>query len=278
MPKHPIIHVWFIDEKTGEPFAQTQSPIEQLPQSFEASTTLRLGDGSYQVVSATPVTAREFGESGKLRLVLRRQEVTKMDPRKILFSLPTLSEEMPGIAEGTTKLGKQTLELHEDDWRQVELVAVTLQGPVEAELRAIERIYAEHRQGPGQGFNALHIRKEVPRPLEGTWFTRQDLRAALGETTTWLDGIALKGAAGLVQGGFAARLASGLQVYGLEREGRVSVLCLRWEQALGASLAGDARLLAALATREQLCLVDWCGVELLPPSAQRFQAWMAQRN
>lgn len=274
MPKHSTIHVWFIDEKTGQPFAQVQSPPERLPQSFEASTTLQLGDASYQVVSATPSTAKEFIESGTLRLVLRKQQVEQVNPRNILYSLPTISEEVPFIAEGSTKQGRNTLELHEDDWRQCELVAVTLQGAVEEELRAIERIHTQHREA--SGFNALHVRKGVPRPLEGTWSTLQELRDALGGATQWLEGVSFMGVAGVVEGSFAAKLASGPFVYGLEREGRLSVLGLRREQRPGPAREDDARRLAALATQKGLCLVDWCRVELLPASLQRFQTWLSK--
>ncbi|HYO54202.1 hypothetical protein [Archangium sp.] len=272
MPAHSTIQVRFIDAKTGQPIGETEMPVDRLPPSFEATTTLKLGEKSYEVVSADPMTAREFRETGTLRLVLREVEVSQVDPREILYSLPTISAELPPIAEGSTKLSRHVLELHEDDWRQIEFVALTLQTAIEADLRAIERIYTAHRKG--SGFDALHIREEVPSPLEGTWFTLTDLRSELGEAVTWLEGISFRGVAGLVEGGFAVKLTSGPTLYGTQREGRVTVLGLQ-RSGTGAALEGDARLLAALASRHQLRLVDWCRVEQFPPSAARIQAWLS---
>ena len=273
-PAHAVIQVWFIDEKTGKSFAQTKFPIAQLPESFKAETTMQLGEASYLVVSATPPTAREFGRSGELRLVLRKQEVTMMNPRDILFSLPSISNELPPMEEERGPRA-QMLELHEDDWRQVEFVSLPLQDSVEVDLRAIDRIHREQREG--RAFKALHVRKEVPQPLEGTWFSVGELRTALGEGTLWRGGVCLRGTSGQVAGGFAARLPSGLEVYGFEHEGRVRTLGLEWN-TLGSARETDARLLAAFATPRQLLLVDWCRVEMMPASAPRLQAWFSKRT
>ncbi|MBZ4418447.1 hypothetical protein [Myxococcus sp. RHSTA-1-4] len=272
MAEHSTIHVKFFDAQSGQLMGEAEMPASNLPQSFEASTTFQIEGRSYQVVSASPMTAREFRASGTLRIDMREVRIETANPRDILYSLPTLCEQLPSIEEGSTKLGRRVLELHEDDWRQVELVTLLHQGAIEEDLRAVERIHTEHRKGPG--FDALHMRKAVVSPLEGTLLTLADLRSALGEAATWLDGIAFQGVAGLVEDGFAVKLPSGLALYGTQEAGRVAVLGLHGAGA-GAAVEGDARLLAALATRHQLCLVDWCRVEQLPASAQRFQAWMS---
>lgn len=275
MPAHTTIQVHFIDATTGQPIGEAELSAEQLPPTFEASTTLKLGGKSYDVVSAQPMTAAEYRKTGKLRLTLREVKVSTVNPRDILYSLPTLCEQLPSIAEGSTKLGKNVLELHEDDWRQVELVALSFESSIEAELKAIERIFTQHRKSPG--FDALHIRKELPTPLQGSWLTLADLRSALGETASWLDGVSFQGVAGVVAGGFAVKLPSGLTVYGTEKEGRVSTLALR-PTKLGAAAEGDARLLSALAIRHQLCLVDWCRVEQVPPTAERLRTWLSKQG
>ena len=167
------------------------------------------------------------------------------------------------------------LELREDDWRQVEFVTLALQPAITTVFAAIERIYTEHRKG--HGFGELHIRKEVPTPLEGSSLTLAELRGAVGETVTWLDGISFEGVAGLVEGGFAVKLPSGPALYGLQREGRLSVLGLHHTKA-SAAVEGDARLPAALASKHQLSLVDWCRVEQLPPSAERLHAWLSGQD
>ncbi len=275
MPEHSTIRVRFIDAATGELVGETEVPAEQLPQSFEAATSLDIGDNTFEVVSADPMTAREFRQTGTVSIALREVETTMVDPSELLYSLPSISEELPPIAEGSTKLGRNVLELREDDWRQVEFVALALQPAITLVFASIERIYTEHRKG--HGFDELHIRKEVPAPLEGTSLTLAALRGAVGETVTWLDGIAFEGVAGVVEGSFAVKLPSGPALYGLQREGRISVLGLQHTKA-GAAVAGDARLLAALASKHQLCLVDWCRVEQVPPSAERLQAWLSGQD
>lgn len=272
MAEHSTIHVKFFDAQSGQLMGEAEMPAANLPQSFEAATTFQIQGRSYQVVSASPMTAREFRASGTLSIHMREVHVETVNPRDILYSLPTLCDQLPAIEEGSSKVGRRVLELHEDDWRQVELVTLLHQSAIEADLRAVERIHTEHRKGPG--FDALHLRKEVSAPLEGAMLTLGDLRSALGEAATWLDGIAFQGVAGLVEDGFAVRLPSGLALYGTQEAGRVTVLGLHRGEA-GAAVEGDARLLAALATRHRLCLVDWCRVAQLPASAQRFQAWMA---
>jgi hypothetical protein len=275
MTEHSTIRVRFIDAKTGELLGETEVPAEQLPQSFEAATSLDIGEKSFEVVSAEPVTAREFRQTGTLRIELREVEYATVDPSELRYSLPSISDELPPIAEGSTKLGKNVLELREDDWRQVEFVTLALQPAIATAFAAIERIYTEHREK--YGFNELHVRKEVPAPLEGTSLTLAELRGAVGETVTWLDGISFSGVAGLVEGSFAVKLPSGPALYGLQREGRISVLGLHHTKA-SAAVEGDARLLAALASKHQLCLVDWCRVEQLPPSAERLQAWLSGQD
>ncbi|RKH15048.1 hypothetical protein D7V97_01105 [Corallococcus sp. CA053C] len=275
MSGHATIQVSFIDAETNRPLGEVKLPVENLPASFEAATKLELGGRSYEVVSAAPMTAREFQATGTLRLELREVKVAMVDPKALLYSLPTIHGDLPATSEGSTKQGRQVLELHEDDWRQVEFVALTLQAPVEAELEAIQRIHTGHRKGPG--FDALHIRGGVPSPLEGVRLTLADLRGALDEAAAWQDGLSFRGVAGLVAGGFAVQLSSALWLYGTEHAGHVTALGLH---RTGASANHErvARMLAALAARYQLCLVDWCRAAQVPPSTQRFHDWFAGRD
>jgi hypothetical protein len=198
-----------------------------------------------------------------------------MNPRDLLYSLPTRSNELPGLEEGSTKPGQQVLELHEDEWRQIELVAHMLESSIEKDMRAVARIHQKHRQDAG--FNAIHIRKEVPSPLEGTWLTLDEVRKDLGETASWLDGVSFQGMAGRLAGGFAVKQPSGLTLYGLQRGGRVQVLALRSPKGLTGA-EGDLRRVAGFAARHQLYLVDWCRVDQFPPTVAYFQEWLSGRS
>ncbi|HEX5746212.1 MAG TPA: hypothetical protein VFZ09_08205 [Archangium sp.] len=198
-----------------------------------------------------------------------------MNPRDILYSLPTLSNELPGLEEGSAQPGQRVLELHEDEWRQLELVAHTLEASIEKDMRAVARIHQKHRQGAG--FDAIHIRKEVPSPLEGTWLTLEELRGDLGEKSSWWDGVSFQGTAGRVAGGFAVKQPSGLTLYGQQRGGRIQVLALRSPEGLTGA-EEDLRRVAGFAARHQLYLVDWCRVDQFPPTAAYFQEWLSGRS
>ena len=101
------IRVEFFDESTGKCFAQSDMPLERLPQSFEAATTMHRPDQDWTVLRADPMTSAEFSRTGKLKLWVRRVEkISMIDPHDILFSLATLSDELPEIVPGSTKLGK----------------------------------------------------------------------------------------------------------------------------------------------------------------------------
>ena len=84
-----------IDHATGEIFAQSEVPLESLPERFEGmETTLQVGGSDWQVVGSDPSTRAEMKKAGRVQLVLRK--VVAVDPKSILFSLPTVVDALPG--------------------------------------------------------------------------------------------------------------------------------------------------------------------------------------
>src|SRR5450432_3916528 len=112
-----IIDVTFIDADSDKTFLALKLPARQLPETFATATTLNLGKDDWQVVEAKPVTAAEFIASGTLTLRMRKLQA--IDPREILFSLPTVADEIP---KPRAAKGQLLFSLHEDDWLQLELV------------------------------------------------------------------------------------------------------------------------------------------------------------
>jgi len=82
------VHVEFVDDSTGETFGRSDVPLERLPDSFALETTLDIGEKKFNVMDAQPQTKDLFAKTGTLRLRLRQVEM--MDPKKILFSLPSI--------------------------------------------------------------------------------------------------------------------------------------------------------------------------------------------
>ena len=261
MPGPATIHVTFVDAATDQPLSQEQLPAERLTTRLEAATTFEFGAKTYRFVSATPRTAEEIHQQGTAVVVVRR-----------LYSLPTHCGGLPAIEEGSSRQDKEVLELQVDEWRQIEFVTRSLQEALEAELSAIKGVRTGF-QRQGRVFETLHVRERLPRPLEGAPFTLGELRAALGEDGTWLEGLALEGSDGLVAGGFATRLGSGIALYGIHQDERLSVLGLHRKELLGVA-SREMRLLASLAAQRQLCLVDWCAARQVPATAQDFYNWM----
>lgn len=101
------INVSFVDVETGNTFAVSDMKPEQLPESFEANTTMYIQNQSWEVVEAIPVTSTEFTKSGELKLVLRKIEIQTVNPNELLLTLPTISNELPNIQKGSTKLNKK---------------------------------------------------------------------------------------------------------------------------------------------------------------------------
>ena len=65
------VKVTLVDADSGSTVAESSLPPEQLPESFEAHTTLTLGDQSWEVVKAEPMTRAEYARSRALRLTVR---------------------------------------------------------------------------------------------------------------------------------------------------------------------------------------------------------------
>lgn len=74
-------------------------PIDQLPKTFEIHTTLDLGEEKWSVVS-------------KQMVILAKTQL--IDPKDVLFSLPTISNDIGELIDTDTL--ENVLILHEDDW------------------------------------------------------------------------------------------------------------------------------------------------------------------
>ncbi|MEM1179477.1 MAG: hypothetical protein AAGM22_14110 [Acidobacteriota bacterium] len=261
------VKVRLIDNATGQVFAETKMPPEDLPESFDEDTTLHLGDVDWSVVEARPAHRAQYAQTKKLTLRLHRIE--KIDPSTIRYSLPTICDAIPGLSEQPTT--GEELQLEEDDWRQCEFVSGALAADVDGEITAIRGIYEGNA---GQvGFGQLHVRSKVEPPLVGD-ISGDELVARLGDGARSV-GLTYRGASTRIDGGFAFRWR-GPTVYGLAVDGRVRVLALAWP--LEGASADAVHRLRALAEAFQLELVDWCRCARIAPGDPRFEATFAPEN
>ncbi len=86
---------------------------DQLPDSFAVAATLHLAGSEWQVEQAEPVTRAEFQRTGTLRLTLRA--IQHMQPDEILYSMPTICDELPPVQPGHLPR-QRAFTLHEDLW------------------------------------------------------------------------------------------------------------------------------------------------------------------
>ena len=240
--------VSFVDCATGRQFAASKMPPDQLPDTFAIDTELEIEGAHYVVLRAEPETKAGFARTKQLTLTLRKIET--VDPKKILFSLPTICDAaLPKSA--MVAVSGDVHVMHEDDWRQCEFVSAVQHAEISAELASVRRIHAE--AVAGGGWREIHLRQRIKLPLPRglKW---SEITALLGEFET-MGGIAFSDPTKPVVDAVAVRLAEGVILWGVEEAGALAVLCV--ENVTGgstATIAGLKRIAASLS----LVLVHWC--------------------
>src|SRR5260221_273389 len=268
----PTVNTFFIDASTGKAIGQADMPVEHLPQSFTHETTLHIGDEEWSVLTAEPLTAEEFIQTGKLVLTL--QKVVKVQTEHILSTLPTLCNEIPPIVVGSTKQGKNILELHEDDWRQIEFVSHTYRPAINSELAHIMRIYREASVNDGRvlGFKSLHVRQQINVPLQERIPLNQ-LDHFFTSVPYRYEGVSYQRAEGLIEGGFAFIVAPVL-FYGQHVEGMVKSLSVKVVGKAPGANTEIVHSLQELMRIYHLDLVDWCKPQLIIADAEMIDAFL----
>jgi len=242
------VTVNLIDDATGAAFTATQMSPEDLPESFETATTLHIGDAEWSVVQADPPTRLGYTRSGWLTLRLRRVEM--IDPRDILFSLPSICDRLAPL--GAAPLVGDEYLLVEDDWRQLELVSRQFAAECDTEIAAIRRIHEQSRAE--YGWREIHVRRQPDPPITGA-LTLKDLQGAFGGVA--LQGVTYEGASSAIESGFAFTSPDGLICYGTTFDGRVTVLGVG-QDAVQPPPHRSAAALAQIARDFELDLVHWC--------------------
>ncbi len=261
------IRVTFVDTSNGSVLGIVDIPPSRLPRSFEAATVIHLGDDNWEVLRAIPADAEGFEASGELRLEMRHvvapppAPARHDDPSRLLFSVPTIADATP-TATSPRPTGA-VFDLPEDDWRQIEFVHIDALDAVRAEIAAIQRVHDEQRLDAG--YRACHVRREATAPLRGTTVWLDALRGAFQHVTTTFDAFALRGHEHAVDSGFAFRTASGLTVYGVAPEGRVTVCGMIPDRTRKAPPL-DAAALATIRNTHGLLFVDWCARIVVAPT------------
>jgi hypothetical protein len=264
------VQVRFIDAATDEVIGESEQDAEELPASFEDETIVTIGDQNWMVTGATPRRREDIERTG--RLLLRLSALGVASPPDILFTLPTVAADFPPIATRVARDRGAVLLMHEDDWRQIELVSQSLEAIVDTEFESIREVI-EH-QRVGVGYQRCHARSLITAPIQ-RHVPPERIRALLA------DGRELKEGAGvpqtmtvdLISDSFAVELGT-ISLYVHEREGRVDVLGLqRRTDAVGGHLH-DARILCEVLNECRAIIVDWCALRKIPPDVRTVEQFL----
>jgi hypothetical protein len=236
------VKVTLVNAATGDVIGVSELPSDALPETFDGGAQLAIGDKKWGVVRAEPATRTEYERTGALRLTLALRQ--KVSPEQIRYTMPTICGDLPPV-EPAPEDGNAALVLHEDLWRDIELVSSEQQDDIDDNLAAIARI--EHDAAGADGYGDIHLRIEPSAPLDGVEIGIDELPGS-----RLPGGVVLSSAGGKakVVDGFAFALGSGQHLYGWAPHGQIHTL------ALDAPLA-DGAIIDELTTRHQLVLVNW---------------------
>ena len=246
-----VIEVKFYEGKSEVPFAVSNVPIEQLPDTFEIDTTMHLGDDDWRIVGAEPAEKNQFRKSGQLSLYMAKSEISQVDPNELLYSLPTISNDIAGVENAETL--ENIAVLREDDWRQFEFVARTYESTINEEFGHIKNIYENYREGAG--FKKLHLREKIITPLEGSPLTL-DLLEESFDIAKKYEGVAFNNAAATIVGGFALQTESGWLLWGQVNE-TGEILALNISQTKESNIVGISDNIDQFTEKNDLYIVDW---------------------
>lgn len=177
-----------------------------------------------------------------------------MSPRNILFSVPTLSDDMPVLDPIDKPPSRSDVVLHEDDWSQLEFLPRSATDDVRRLLTELKTFEQANRKS--SGWKKPYVRRITRRPVISAPAPLKQLEARLGaplggaafitETNSFL---------GRVHKGFTFDLGGNVQLYGYTANNDVPVLA-----ASVGPKADNMKLAAAfmkLNKSDGLMLVDW---------------------
>src|SRR5258705_8598667 len=167
-----------------------------------------------------------------------------IDPNDILFSLPTICDPAPATEAKPPPAGHRAL--HEDDWRQIEFVAMANQAHIRRELATLIQFKEQHWDKVG--WRKCYVRKEHPTPFAALSLTVNPPPSLTNS------GLTLGG--GVVVGGLSLWESSGWFFYGQQTPQR-HLLHFALTPSVKPPTVQFAGLVSAFATAAGTMLVDW---------------------
>ena len=243
--KKSTIHVIFINVTTNETIGVSEMKPEQLPISFGKATTMNFKNEEWQVINAEPQDASKFKESKQLKLWLNKIE--KIDLGNIRFSIPTISNETPALQTEKTFIDF-TLELPEDNWRQIEFLPLSLLPAIQEEMKEVESIlFPDDETETKYGFDKIHVRNKIGFHHLNISF--EEFCEVVNAIHKGAIHITIHGETGFVKNGFAIK-SSGYVYYGTMENDYIKELCLEKFESMDDEIG-------AVCSKYNLVMVSW---------------------
>jgi hypothetical protein len=188
------------------------------------------------------------------------QPLAEMNPKDILFTLPTLCDMAPPLQPMVAAAPEAAVSMHEDDWRQVEFVADGDRAAVDRELGELRRFKLEKQAA--LGWTDVYIRKDRPESVRPLGIRLPDILQAARAASTRDVYLTTGSGAAKVHRGFAVAVGD-LTLYG-HSEADATVASLGLLAPLPGILSAETRTaLLALCRAYGLFVVDWYRVEVV---------------
>ncbi len=188
------------------------------------------------------------------------QNPQHIDPKTILFSVPTLSDDTAPLERADRTPNGTDLVFHEDDWTQVEFLPKSLLPEIRRMLKEYKAFEQANRVK--SGWQKVYVRKLQRKPLVSGPQAVQQLGKILGAKAAGdLLLVSSSTSGGRVKDGFTLSLGGNVTLYGYSTADGIPVL--------GASVGqnpDDTKLSQAftkLNSASGLVLVDWRAQMLL---------------
>jgi hypothetical protein len=200
------------------------------------------------------------------------EQIQWIDPSKLIYSIPTISTDLPPLEPLTDEPASTDLLVYEDNWSQIEFFPRSRLDEIKAMLRDYKAHEAEHRLE--LGWRQVYVRKisrhaviDRVRPIDhlaevlGTEVGRAPIVVSSGEIS------------GRVVGGFTFHVGTRATIYGQASPTGVLVLGASMDEGADSQALTQASI--KLNHSDGLVLVDWLQQFVLVSveSSESLQIW-----
>lgn len=189
----------------------------------------------------------------------------------ILFSIPTVAEDGPFTsgADDSMPLDSDCVDIHEDEWRQVELVSASHLRAARSDLLEIQKIRdASTKHGI---YREMLVRGSIPKPLDDRPFVLDQIRDVFTPVprVRRLRVFSSTNQSVLHQDCFGLEIGDVLKIYGVRDDGYVHV-CGAVATTFAGCEPGVRRTLGQFANGIGVALISWPTAQLFLPNDDGF--------